>query len=85
MQSVTFAGRCQLQQKIGSNIDQPFIKLASAPDTGLLQRLVKCWAAGSSAGSPSALWDGKHTSAMAEGAGDRLERAQQRQFGLNEL
>lgn len=32
MQSVTFAGRCQLQQKIGSNIDQPFIKLARAPD-----------------------------------------------------
>lgn len=26
VQSVTFAGCCQLQQKIGSNIDQPFIK-----------------------------------------------------------
>lgn len=85
MQSVTFAGRCQLQQKIGSNIDQPFIKLASAPDTGLLQHLVKCCVAGSSAGSTSPLLGGNHTSAMGEGAEDLLEKAQQCQFNLNEL
>lgn len=59
VRSVTSAGRCQLREKIGSNIDQPFVRPTGAPDGRRLRHLGRCCVAGSSAGSTARCgWEG---------------------------